>query len=99
MLNSEGVAPLCDKSLILKKRVSPLYRSYGENYININALYNAAGTGIMQKLKPLEDHIFDLSQKRLDVWRKNADFKKEIPEFYRLIDNEIKQQYLNLFGI
>lgn len=99
MLNSEGVAPLCDKSLILKKRVFPIYRSYGENYININALYNGVGTGIMQKLKPLEDQIFDLALKKLDVWRNSSDFKKEIPEFYRLIDKEIKQQYLNFFGI
>jgi len=98
-LNKNGVAPLCDMAIQLKQLLFPINKSYGENYININALYNGAGTGIMQKLKPLEDQIFDETAKRLDVWRTNKNFKQEVPDFYKMLDKMIKEQYLNLFGI
>jgi hypothetical protein len=99
ILDKNGVAPLCDKAIQLKQQLFPIQKSYGENYININALYNVGGTGIMQKLKPLDDQIFDESTKRIEVWRTNKNFKQEVPEFYKMLDKMIKEQYLNLFGI
>jgi len=99
ILGENGVAPLCDKALQLKLKLFPIRKSYGENYINVNALYNGAGMGIMQKLKPLDDQIFDEAVKKLDYWRNNKNFKQEIPEFYRVLDQKIKEQYMNLFGI
>jgi len=98
-LDRNGVAPLCDKAIQLKQQLFPIKKSYGENYININALYNGAGTGIMQKLKPLEDMIFDEATKKLDSWRNNKNFKQEIPEFYKMLDKAIKEKYQDLFGI
>ncbi len=98
-LNENGVAPLCDKAIQLKQQIFPIKKSYGENYVNVNALYNGAGTGIMQKLKPLDDMIFELSYKKLQEWRNNKNFKQEIPEFCRLLDLKIKEEYLKLFGI
>jgi len=98
-LDNTGTAPLCNKAIQLKKQLFPIKKSYGENYININALYNAAGNGIMQKLKPLDDMIFEKATKNLDLWRNNKNFKQEIPEFYRFLEQEIGKQYLDLFGI
>ncbi len=98
-LDKNGTAPLCDKAIQLKKQLFPIKKSYGENYININALYNAAGNGIMQKLQPLDDMIFERTTNNLDTWRNNKNFKQEIQEFYRFLDQEIKQQYMDLFGI
>ena len=98
-LDNTGTAPLCNKAIQLKKQLFPIKKSYGENYINVNALYNAKGTGIMQKLKPLDDMIFEKAIKNLDAWRSNKNFKQEIPEFYRFLDQEIGKQYLDLFGI
>jgi len=98
-LDKNGVAPLCDKAIQMKQQLFPIKKSYGENYININALYNVAGTGIMQKLKPLDDQVFDETNRKLDSWRSNKNFKQEIPEFYNLINKMIKDQYVNLFGI
>jgi len=99
MLDKNGVAPLCDKAIKLKQQLFPIKQSYGENYINVNALFNGAGTGIMQKLKPLDDMIFDEAFKRLDSWRNNKNFKQEIPEFYRFLDQIITAKYMSLFGI
>jgi hypothetical protein len=98
-LDNAGTAPLCNKAIQLKKQLFPIKKSYGENYINVNALYNAKGTGMMQKLKPLDDMIFEKAIKNLDAWRSNKNFKQEIPEFYRFMDQEIGKQYLDLFGI
>jgi hypothetical protein len=98
-LDKNGVAPLCDKAIQLKQQLFPIKKAYGENYININALYNGSGTGIMQKLKPLDDLIFEETGKKLNIWRSNKNFKQEIPEFYKQLDQRIKEQYLNLFGI
>jgi len=98
-LDKNGVAPLCDKAVTLKKKLFPIQRNYGENYINVNALYNGAGTGIMQKLKPVDDLVFNEANKRLDSWRNNKDFKQEIREFYRFLDDYITGQYMSLFGL
>ncbi len=99
MLNESDVAPLCDKAVQLKHRIFPIKYGYGENYIDVNALYNGAGTGIMQKLKGLDDLIFDDAGKKLDAWRKNKDWKKEIPDFYRMLDEQVPQMYMVLFGL
>lgn len=98
-LDKSGVAPLCDKTLQLKQQLFPIKYGYGENYINVNALYNSAGTGIMQKLKSIDDQIFDESEQKLELWRKNKDWKKEIPDFYRFMDEKIPQAYQALFGL
>jgi hypothetical protein len=99
MLDKNGVASLCDKAIKLKQQLFPIKQSYGENYINVNALYNSEGTGIMQKLKPVDDMIFDEAFKRLDSWRDIKNFKQEIPEFYKFLDQFILAKYLDLFGI
>jgi hypothetical protein len=99
MLNKSGVAPLCDKAIQLKHQLFPIKFRYGENYINVNALYNGEGTGIMQKLKPVDDLIFDESLKKLDAWRTDKNFKQQIPDFYKFLDQFILAKYMSLFGI
>lgn len=96
---NKDVAPLCEKAIKLKQQLFPIKISYGENYININALYNGAGTGIVQKLKPVDDLIFDEANKKLDYWRDNTNFKQEIPGFYMFLDDYISTQYMSLFGL
>ena len=98
-LDKNGVAPLCYMAVRLKQQLFPITQSYGENYININALYNGDGTGIMQKLKLLEDQIFIESIKKLDSWRTNKNFRQEIPEFYNQLDKQIQEQYSILLDL
>jgi len=98
-LNQNHVAPLCDKAMTLKQQAFPIKRSYGEKYMNLNALYNSDQTGIMQKLKPLEDKIFDESIKKLETWRANKNLKTEVPKFYKWLDETITNEYTKLFGI
>lgn len=94
VLNKNGVAPICEKAIMLKQQLFPVIHSYGENYLNINALYNGNQTGIMQKLKPLDDMIFNLAEKKLEAWRGNSNFKQQIPEFYKFINQTILNEYI-----
>ncbi len=95
----DGLAPLCEKALVLKERLFPVIFNYKPGYINLSSLYNNDGTGIMQQLRPLEDTIFDLSLKKLENWRNDKDFREEIPAFYHELENLITGRYRSLFGI
>jgi uncharacterized lipoprotein NlpE involved in copper resistance len=98
-VSSTGVAPLCDKAMTLKKRLFPIKRSYGERYINIAALINSNGTGILQQLKPLDDKIFDEATKRLEVWRKDGKMGSDVNKFYRWMEETIQAEYARLFNM
>ena len=98
-LNGEGVAPLCDKAIRLKGKLFPVIQNYGGNYINLSLLYNKKGSGTMQQLKNVEDSVFERSLKKLESWRSNKNFRREIPEFYKEINEMITEKYRTLFGI
>ncbi len=92
-------SPLSSKALTLKKKCFPVKRGFGKNYLKLNVLYNKEGSGIMQILKPVEDVIFEKTNKQLDDWRKNGWSKKQIQEYYQWLDTYIQGEYQKLFGI
>lgn len=53
-----GMAPACDRANALKSEVFPMEKDNGENYLNINALFNEEGTGISQKCKEKSINIY-----------------------------------------
>jgi len=98
--NEKEVAPLCDKSLKLKDKIFPINRGSGYKYLNLSALLNKQGNGILQKIIPLENEIFDYTQPVIETWRKagNTD-KSEAEKFYKWIDEKINQEYKKLFNL
>jgi len=97
--DESGNAPLCSKALKLKDICFPIKRGNGENYLNINALYNNQNLGIIQKLQPLENFIFKFSNETIDKWRKNKPSSKEIQAFYQTLDSKILLEYKSLFDL
>ncbi len=95
----KGNAPLCEKSLLLKEQLFPVKMGYGSNYMNVSALLNRNGSGILQQLKPLEDEIFDRSFARLDAWRKERIRTREISALYGELNELITERYQRLFGL
>ena len=95
----DGHAPLCVKSLRLKEKLFPVKMAYGSNYMDVIPLLNPDGSGILRKLKPLEDLVFDLSLKHQEAWRKNGKHRQEIPAFYEKINSIVTAEYLSLFGM
>ncbi|MCX7833317.1 MAG: C45 family peptidase [Ignavibacteria bacterium] len=85
----DGKSKLCSIVLEVKDECFPIKRGRGTNYININALYNLSGTGIMQKLLALENEIFNISNEFIyKYFSSNYDFNI-LKEFYNLCDNKI----------
>ncbi len=97
--DESGDAPLCSKALKLREICFPIKRGNGENYLNINALYNNQNTGIIQKLQPLENYIFKFSNETIEKWRKLKPSTKEIQSFYQVLDSKILAEYKNLFEL
>jgi len=97
--NENGVAPLCDKALQLKEKCFPKTKGSGYRYINFSELMNKNNTGIMQKLKPVEQKILNETKSRLDKWRKSGLSEKEIQHYYNWLDSFVLKEYQNLFGI
>jgi hypothetical protein len=94
-----GNAPLCEKALTLKKTLFPLWRPYGERYMNLPALVNAEGTGVLQKLRPLEERVLMEAHARLGRWRNGGNPRTEIPQFYRWVEKTVAEEYARLFGL
>ena len=94
-------SPICNAALILKKEIFPIrWGKYASKfYININALTNANGTGIRQKIKPDEDIIFEKTYEKLNFWRTSDFSEKEINSYYDWLNNFVKKSYQNNFNI
>jgi hypothetical protein len=92
-------APLCDKALKLKELCFPVKRGHGEDYLNIAALYNSTGSGIMQKLNPVEEQVFNNAKNRLGAWRETPPGTTEILDFYKSLDKKITEDYFRIFGL
>ena len=97
--NSQGHATLVDAGFELKKQLFPIERGNGTDYINLAKLINHAGTGILQKIEPIETEIFARSEQALNALRENGPTAKETAEFYHWIDIFLKEQYKRKFGI
>ena len=94
-----GHASLCDKAMKLKEQCFPIKRGQGENYINIHALVNRSGTGILQKLSPVDKDILKKSKEVMETWRQSRMNDGAIRSFYELLDRQISDSYMKLFGI
>ena len=98
-LNKNNIASLCDNALTLKSKVFPITRGSGKRYMNINALFNQEGLGIMQILRPLENRIYEQSNKTMQKWRKSGFNKKELIEFYNQVEKEIQLVFFKEFKL
>lgn len=99
-IGEKGVtAPINKKSLQLKEKCFPMNYGHGLDYLNVSALLNKKGTGVIQKLFPYEKEILDKAQNLIKNWSTNSFQQKEAEEFYRWLDEYIISVYQNEFGI
>ncbi len=93
-------SPLCNYALELKKQAYCYnWGKSAKHYININALINRDGTGIMQRLKPLDDLLLKQGHKLLNHMRQQGFNEKKIDTFYKEVDNEVRSTYKNILGL
>lgn len=113
--DSKKGAPLVQAGLLLKKRLFSLKRGSTADYLDLSKLINKEGTGILQKLAPIEDEIFSRACPLLEKIRNgNVSAKgkkqkdntpaaamagKEMEDYYTWIDQYLTEQYQPLFHI
>jgi hypothetical protein len=97
--DESGEAPLCTKALLLKEKCFPIKRGSGKRYLNIPALFNKQNTGILQKLKPLEDKIKEKANTIAQKWITDGFHEEEAQRFYMWIDEFLTNGYALNFGI
>jgi hypothetical protein len=99
LADNTGNAKICNWSLDLKKRLFPITRGEGNDYINVAALIATDGNGILQKLKPLEDQILQSSDLVFDNRCKEGYNSTKHKEFCSWVDNFITEFYAQVFSI
>ena len=90
-----GTSPLSAASLRLKDRVFSLDWGMGsERYMHWSILYNAEGNGYMQRLAPVEEENFRLTEPVLEGWRRKGRVdRQEMQTLYRKLDREEMWKY------
>ncbi len=91
-------APLVAWGFALKKKIFPLDRSNGHDYIDVAALINKSGTGILQKLQPVEKELLDRGSAVVETSRKNKKWT-DMDAYYDWVDQFVTEQYQNLFDL
>jgi len=85
---------MCMTALEMKRESIPIRRGHGQDYININKIYNQEQTGYAQWIRHLEDEILETTDEATTVWGKKAPSGKQIKELYRKIDELLISRYL-----
>lgn len=92
-----GHSWLCEKSLELKSRAFSLKRGNTKSYCNIAVLFNKQGTGILQKILPVEEEVMRRGEEALTVFRKNPLDSSSMEAYYDWVDVYVRKQYHEMF--
>ncbi|MBN1387026.1 MAG: hypothetical protein JW965_01180 [Bacteroidales bacterium] len=84
---------MCNLALRMKHESMPVTRGHGQDYININKIYNINRSGYLQWLRPLEDEIIEFTTKTMKTWNKITPTGKQISELYKEIDRLVLSAY------
>jgi hypothetical protein len=97
--SGKETAPLNKKALVLKEKCFPLDYDNGKDYLNLSAVLNKKGNGIVQTLIPKEKPIVEKATGLVDGWRKNKFNKEEAIGFYKWLDEYVTEVYKAAYGI
>ena len=86
---------LCNKSIEQKKKVFSLKRGNVRDYIDLSKLVNAAGTGIVQQIMPLEREVLNHGRDALKNMRKGKG-AQALRKYYEWVDEYVKEHYPEL---
>lgn len=92
-----GHSWLCEQALALKSRAFSLKRGNARDYCNIAVLFNKQGTGILQKVLPLEAEVMRRGEEALKEFRKNPLDADEMEVYYDWVDAFVREKFRVLF--
>lgn len=88
-----GKSWLCSQAIGQKLKVFCLQRGNVRDYIDLSKLVNAAGTGIVQRIMPLEREVFNHGRNALKKARKEKNPAQALQEYYEWVDKYVKEHY------
>lgn len=93
--SAKGYSPLVHAGLALKRRLFPIQRGNGRDYLDLSKLINKAGTGVLQQVNAIEDDVMSQGKKAIDAWRSGDSRKAEqaLAQYYHWVDDYIPSQY------
>ncbi|HJV79088.1 MAG TPA: hypothetical protein VJ602_11955 [Paludibacter sp.] len=98
--DNSGKAKLNNWSLQLKKRLFPIEKGEGADYINLAALLTKDQKGILQKILPIEKQVQTQASGYQHKWRSTGTIdEKEVISFYNWVDKFVSQSYHDAFDI
>ncbi len=84
---------LCSKSIEEKLKVFNQKRGNVRDYIDLSKLVNERGTGIVQRIIPLEREVFKHAKPALQKVRSGKDGAKALREYYQWVDEYVTSHY------
>ncbi|MEA1873973.1 MAG: hypothetical protein U9N51_06035 [Bacteroidota bacterium] len=97
-MNDSLRAPLCNAALTLKQDCFPVTRGSGKKYINLSAVINQEQTGYLQLLKPVENTIFEKTEKLCVHIANGTKSYNDIQAFYTWADKYLNNFYKEKFN-
>ena len=70
-----------------------LRRGNVRDYIDLSKLVNAAGTGIVQRVMPLEREVFNQAREALKKVRKDKNGAQALRKYYEWVDEYVKEHF------
>ena len=86
-------SPMCDMALAIKSNVFSITRGNGEKYLNFSKLFNAEGTGYIQRIAPIEEKIFEISNKKINEWRNTGIVMADLKELNKEISATVERAF------
>lgn len=84
---------LCSQSIEQKLKVFSLRRGNVRDYIDLSKLVNARGTGIVQRIMPLEREVFNHFRDALKKVRNGKNGAQALQKYYEWVDKYVKEHY------
>jgi len=93
-------AELCEFSFKLMELMVPSQRGSTKFYINSTKVFNSDGTGITQRIIPLEKEVIIKGYAVLDGWRSENDINlNQLKRYYNWLDDYVRSIYSEQFGM
>lgn len=94
----DGGSKLCRMGLELKKELFPLVNSRSKgDYLNVAKLINKSGTGILQRILPIEKEVLAKGKILLEKMRLQGTISKEMDDYYEWVDLFLITSYGKIF--
>lgn len=90
---------LCQRGLKLKERLFPQMRGNGKDYINLAALINKAGTGILPQILTIEQQVLQRGKPVIELFRSKKPDLKALADYYDWVDQYLDEQYASRFSL